>query len=381
MKIGIIGEEFFSRGLDRFGGYGWAARQVANCFAQHPELGIDVIFLTNYIWGRNGEGETSVDGTRLLLHQHNRFDQARRVRAEKIDLLLAIDYNPGHRFFYGSLPRTPAIIWVRAPRTPEDLAIIATLRIPGAEQTRPQGIVPVHSRSLAWDVRLSRWIGRPMLFATPAPYLATKMPGAYGVTPRDVFLLPNIVTLDPGTVTKNARPLVAFLGRLDPIKRPWLAIQLAEHFPDVDFVLMGKAHFEGEGVWMRNGLPPNVRLAGHADEDEKRRTLSAAWILLNTSICEGLAVSMLEALACETPIVSCCDAGGVVSRFGRYVGQWNGTGAEGLGSFVDALRSLLEDASLRGRLGKAGRAWVQENHSQAHFLERFAELCGRIGLR
>src|SRR5438094_14226 len=131
--------------------------------------------------------------------------------------------------------RPPALVWLRAPRTPEDLAAIETLRIPGAERTRPQGIVRVKTRALAWDARFSRAVRRPMLFATPAPDLAARFPGTYGVPAGDATLLPNIVTLDPGRVSKSAKPLIVFLGRLDPIKRPWIVLAIAERLPDVDF--------------------------------------------------------------------------------------------------------------------------------------------------
>jgi glycosyltransferase involved in cell wall biosynthesis len=255
-----------------------------------------------------------------------------------------------------------------------------TLRIPGAEGERPRGIEGTDCTSLAKIVSASRLIARPVLFATPAPHLAEKVPGAYGVTPPEVFFLPNPVELCDGYASKSERPRVVFLARLDPIKRPWLFAEMAGRFPEVEFLFMGHSHFTGEGTWRPERLPPNVRMLGHVDGEEKRLLLSSAWALVNTSIQEGLAVSFLEAMACETPIVSCQNPGDVVSRFGVYVGRFDGDGRGLLPGFTEALGRLLGDEATRKRLGREGRAWVEETHGMAPFLKAFRQLCARAGV-
>ena len=49
-------------------------------------------------------------------------------------------------------------------------------------------------------------------------------------------------------------------------------------------------------------MPPNVKLLGHLDGEQKFQFLSSAWVLVNTSIHEALATSFLDALVCETPL-------------------------------------------------------------------------------
>jgi glycosyltransferase involved in cell wall biosynthesis len=120
---------------------------------------------------------------------------------------------------------------------------------------------------------------------------------------------------------------------------------------------------------------------GHIGGEEKIRLLSSAWVLVNTSIHEGLAVSFQESLKCETPILSSVDPEGVVSRFGIYVGRWDGTGLEGMPKFVEGLTRLLEDRDLRTRLGKEGRQWVSQTHNKSRFLETFQELCTKAGVK
>ncbi|MDQ3254146.1 MAG: glycosyltransferase family 4 protein [Acidobacteriota bacterium] len=380
IKLGVIADEFFDLKLGRMGGFGWATRQVAECFGKDPSLGVDLVFLTGELRAENGQEEAVVHGARLIFRQASRFANLRRVRDERIDLLLTIDYNLDYRFFCRALPRVPVVVWVRDPRPPVDMAKINTLRIPGAEHVQPQGIEPLDCTSLGGVVRESRWFRRPVFFSTPAPHLADKLEGTYGIDPPELFFLPNIINLDPGNVVKHERPRVVFLARLDPYKRPWLFVELARQFPDVEFLFLGQSHFTGEGAWEPKELPPNVRLMGHIDEEEKLRVLSSAWALINTSIHEGLAVSFLEALACETPLLSCQNPGGVVSRFGIYTGRWDGHGLEALPTFADGLNRLLHDEEMRERLGREGRKWVQATHTRARFLDSFRELAARAGI-
>lgn len=379
IKVGVVANEFFDPQAGGMGGFGWAARRVARLFREQPGHGFEAVFLNRTLPPAPGGRRALADETPLFVCG-GRLSALRSVRALRLDLLLLIDYRPSYRFFAAALPRTPIVVWVRDPRTPEDVRKVNSLRIPGAHGEHPQGLQTVDCTSLAGVVRGSRLLARPVLFATPAPSLAAKVPDTYGVNPPAVSFLPNIIDLNPGEVTKSERPSVVFLGRLDPIKRPWLFAELAGRFPGVDFLFMGHSHFEGEGTWRASALPPNLRMLGHIDGAEKLRVLSSAWALVNTSVHEGLAVSFLEALKCETPLISCQNTEGLASRFGAYVGRWDGDGLAALPHFAEALGRLLQDAPARARLGREGRAWVTEVHSPAHFLDEFRRLCTDAGL-
>lgn len=379
MRIGIVCNEFFDESLGgslgRMGGFGWATRQVVRYLRGAPEQGVDVVCLSRQR-NRSAERELTVHGTRLILRSEEPLDYARRVRAERLDLLLTIDYRPNYRGLLQLLPRTPVVVWVRDPRVPRDVARISSIRIPGEPGTPPQGLGPIDCTSLADVVRSSRELKRPVLFATPAPSLAAKIPETYGVDPPHVAFLPNIVGIEP-TAKESPRPSVVFLGRLDPYKRPWMFAELARRFPSVEFLMLGKAHFDGKGAWQPRALPPNVRAIGHAGEEEKARRLGSAWALVNTSLHEGLAVSLLEALACETPVVASVDPEGVVSRFGVRVEGAEGDGLAASPRFAAGLEHLLEDAALRARLGREGRRWVSSTHSADRFGEEFGALARR----
>jgi glycosyltransferase involved in cell wall biosynthesis len=189
------------------------------------------------------------------------------------------------------------------------------------------------------------------------------MPGA------EVALLPNPVEPAPRANERAPIPRVVFLGRLDPIKRPWLVLELARRLPDVEFLLLGEPYVDNG--WKPEALPPNAQLLGRVDGAEKQRLLASAWALVNTSLHESLPVSFVEALAAGTPIASFVDPEQVVSRFGACAGPSDGSGVDDLPRLEAALRDVLDSGLARG---ETGRAWVDATHTPERFLAAFKRL-------
>ncbi len=381
MKLGLLANEFFDLSTGRMGGFGWATRQVANCFNNDKSLDVEVVFIAGESYGKPNEPDPIIHNTRVILRQKNFWDYARRLWSEKFDLILTIDYRPEYRRQFFLLPKTPIITWVRDPRTDEDALRIKSVRLPGQETIYPKGLESFDCTSLVSAYQFSERFNRPFLFASTCNFLTYKIKGTYGVQPPQSYLLPNIIDLDPGQIKKTQQPTVVFLARLDPYKRPWLFVELARHFLEVTFIILGKAHFEGKGAWKPTSLPNNVKLMGHIGGTEKVKLLSEAWVLINTSIHEGLAVSFLEALKCETPILSCVDPENVVSRFGVYVGRWEGTGETAIPYFIEGLNRLLTQHQWRIELGQKGKQWVTQTHNKEQFIASFNQLCKLVKVK
>ena len=160
---------------------------------------------------------------------------------------------------------------------------------------------------------------------------------------------------------------------MDPYKRPWLLVPLAHAFPHVTFIVAGQSHMHGVGSYR---LPPiaNIQMIGHANETEKKALLQAAWLVINLSVHEGLAVSFLEALATATPIVALVNPGGLVSSYGRFAGDFPGDGLAAVEPLKRAVGELLSHRDLRRELGTRGRAHVMATHNEPQFLRAFARL-------
>jgi len=384
VKLGVVANEYFDHTVSRMGGFGFAAQQAMRVFLDDPSLGVEVVCLPGRRLRFPDPGDPRAHGVRAVPVQTGSAAAvaAHRaaLRAERPDALLTIDYRPHYDRVLRPLRRTPTIVWVRDPRTPEDWRRIDSLRIPGAGGVRPQGLTHIDCTPLRWEAIRSKLFRRPLLLATLAPHLGDKMQATYGMT-APVYELPNIVPQPAAPVEKAERPTVIYLGRLDPIKRPWIVFELAARMPDVDFVVVGQAHFEGEGSWTPTAIPPNLRLTGHVEGREKARLLGGAWVAINTSIHEAVAFSFFEALAHRTPMVAAVEMGGLVARYGAFVGRFDGTGLQGLDAFERGLRHLLAHHELRERIGREGQAWVARTHNREAFLDAFAGLCARAGVR
>lgn len=383
LRIGVVSNEFFDRSLGRMGGFGFAAQQVIRLFTENPSFGIEVVCLPGEILGFPPDEVPRIHGAPAFPvgTGDNTILQRRRVLGKvEIDLLLTIDYRPSFLPTLLALPRTPLIVWVRDPRAQTDIDRVSSLELPDTPAEQPFGIGVQDCRSLRWVNRVGSVMGRPIHYATVSLHLGAKMEETFGVRPRELHLLPNIVPPPQVPIRKSERPSVLFLGRLDPIKRPWLFFELAERFPEVEFLVLGQLHGSGPSTWEPKRVPGNVRRLGHLEGQKKFEALASAWLLVNTSVHEAVAFSFFESLVYRTPIVSCQAGGGLVPRFGLQVTWKGGDGRDSLDEFETAMRELLTNDSMRDQLGRDGQKWVIQNHSRERFLAKFGELCRRSGL-
>ena len=119
------------------------------------------------------------------------------------------------------------------------------------------GTEPIDSRSFAGVARTSKLLGRGLLLASPAPHtLAPRAAEAFGIPVLSLEQLPNPIVDRPRQRMEPVpdRPRMVFLGRLDPIKRPWLFVELARRFEGIDFLLLGDAYVKGSR-WVPSNLP------------------------------------------------------------------------------------------------------------------------------
>ena len=115
----------------------------------------------------------------------------------------------------------------------------------------------------------------------------------------------------------------------------------------------------------------DVRVPGMVDDLRPlyaRSSLVAAPIFWGS----GVRIKLLEALACGLPVVATALAAeGIDLRHGQ-----SALLAEHPEGFADAITRLLDDASLRARLGAAGRAVAERDYDWERIGERLAALYG-----
>lgn len=179
-------------------------------------------------------------------------------------------------------------------------------------------------------------------------------------------------------------PVAGMIARLFPLKghRELLAAapELVRRHPEIRFLLIGDGSLraELEAEIRRLGLERNFILAGMLDREEIPDAIAAMDLLVHTSLREGLARVLVQALAMRRPCVAFnLDGAPEVVLDGETGFLVEPADKAGL---VSAVSRLVENPDLRRRLGEAGRARVDPAF-QAHTMVRqiadlYRELAG-----
>lgn len=184
-----------------------------------------------------------------------------------------------------------------------------------------------------------------------------------GFAPEQLREVPWGVTVDPVSAERVAtvrqhygldRPYVLWVGTIEPRKNlPLLLDAFAAIQPiEVDLVLVGPVgwHEQLEGHIDRIGS--QVRQLGFVPSEHLSALYSGAEVLALPSLREGFGLPALEAMAHSTPVL--CQARTAVSE---VMGE-GGIGMESpsVQEWADGLKTLLEDESLRSKLGEEALA-------------------------
>jgi glycosyltransferase involved in cell wall biosynthesis len=216
----------------------------------------------------------------------------------------------------------------------------------------------------------------------------------YGLKPTKVFINHPAVDVDffqPHRTHGTSRevPVVVSVGRLHWVKGYEYALQ-ALHFLykkaiPFRYLIVGDGPAEDAvrfAIWELN-LTDVVEVYKNLPQKDVKEKLEEADVFLLTSVSEGLSNTALEAMAMELPIVSSL-AGGMAEAI-----------TDGIEGFLVKTRSpemmaeklelLLNDASLRARMGKAARQRVLRQfrleRQSACFVEEYSKLAGKSSLR
>jgi glycosyltransferase involved in cell wall biosynthesis len=196
---------------------------------------------------------------------------------------------------------------------------------------------------------------------------------ALGLSDNKVALIPNSVDetqfrpFDKAMARRKLgvsddRPLILYVGSL--IERKGVSdivsamSKINAKIPEACLFLLGEGHLRGrlETQVDKLGLKEVVSLVGVRDSDEIPLWMNAADVLVLPSYSEGRPTVILEAMACETPVVA-----SDISGNRELVRSWE-TGllakVEDSGDIAEKLIITLRDYALRRRLGHKGRQLI-----------------------
>lgn len=175
-----------------------------------------------------------------------------------------------------------------------------------------------------------------------------------------VRMIPNGVVL-PDTAAGDPNGPIVWTGGLWRLKRPNVAIDIARQLPEARFVIMGgdvpsEAGY-GDNIRRMAAGVANVEMKGRLSHSEVQEELRRASVMINTSDMEGFPNAYLEAWSHGVPVVTLNDVDGLIASHRA------GVACQDAGEMVDALRSLMGDATTLREMGDNARTLVRQHFS------------------
>lgn len=354
ISLGLLNIEFFHKEIGIFGGYGQVYKNITDYFNTNDGCFKADVLLTRPMPFTNPRIKR-LDNTDVIFHSDiirpgiiNTLKYAKMVNRRNFDLLITMEYYSSYLYTALLLPKTPLIIWIHDPRPKEEWDKIFTVplaKITDGKDISEQSLC-YENKSLMQILKLSSILRRKVIFATSAYSLIAMAKKTYNLTDINPVLLPTPVAIpDIAEITYSSKPSLCFLGRLDPVKRPWIFFELAKRFKDMDFIVAGKTHFPElmDPIIKKYSDVPNLKFLGLVTGKEKDELLKNIWCIINTSIHEALPNSFLESLSYGKPIIACHNPDNLVSRFGVYTGELlnDGIDSDSLNRFSKGIEEIL----------------------------------------
>jgi glycosyltransferase involved in cell wall biosynthesis len=342
-KVCFICIEIF--GWGKYGGFGRATRVIAGELAKR---GIEVFAVVPK--RQNQKNFEILDGIKVL-----GFDKYNLLKAKELLVQCQADIyhseEPSIMTYLAAkaLPAKIHLVTSRDPRNFKDWV---------QETIYPSGnSIQVLSNLLFENNTLvSRSVRRADDVFCTAKFLKDKVAKKYKLK-RSVKFLPTPVQIPKKPIIKSEKPTVCFVSRFDRRKKPELFFNLAKFFPDVKFIAIGKSRDANYERYLKNKYShiKNLEIPGFINQfetDKVSQILEKSWILINTSVREGLPNSFLEALAHRCAILSSVNPEDITENFGFYVKH---------DDFASGLKQLLRNNSWLTK-GEEGQKYVMENY-------------------
>lgn len=225
------------------------------------------------------------------------------------------------------------------------------------------GNLPVFARR--WPGRVRRLLQSASVVTTPSRYLQESMkpylPGC--------ILVPNALTLGRYRYRERSSPrphilwLRAFHGIYNPMLAPRVVAELAGEFPDIRMTMAGADRKDGAYRATRSlaeklGVQDRIDFPGGVPKDDVPGLLDRSDIFLNTTNVDNTPVSVLEAMASGLCVVS-TNVGGIPYMLDDGENALL-TPPGDAGALAGAIRRLLKDAGLAGKLSRNARKKAEE---------------------
>ncbi|MEW6170798.1 MAG: glycosyltransferase [Candidatus Omnitrophota bacterium] len=384
VNFGFISEEFFHQDLRGFGGFGKTVKDISEYFNSNCGSFKSSVLIPQGLSVASSIAIKRFHNTDVLIRpiesyfsRKNHYKYMHLINSFGLNLFITIEYYPTYEYVLLAAPTTPVLIWIRDPRSEIEWRKIATVPLELAMSGRKRKddlirFAEEKKNSILKMLKLSRILKRKIVFATQGHCLIERAKRTYGLDSLNPHLLYNPIPLiKDRTIKYSEKPSLCFIGRLDPVKRPWIVFELAKRFPQIDFYIVGKTHAPElmKPIINKYAHIQNLKFMGLLFDKEKNDLLKNCWGIINTSIHEAIPVSFLEAFSFGKCIISCQNPDDLVKKFGFFTGEILGEGLDkySLERFSENIENLITNRKRSMEKGKLAQTYVEENHSFSKF--------------
>lgn len=157
---------------------------------------------------------------------------------------------------------------------------------------------------------------------------------------------------------------IATLGRISLQKNPAKFNQIAEAFPDIDFIWIG----DGE---LRNKLTaPNIKITGWVDNKTALSWLNDTDMFIFTSLWEGLSMALLEAMYME----KLCIVSNVVGNNNVIHDGQNGYICDSVDDFIKKIKSISTERYALTNLTKNAHTDVVNHYNSTIMANEYKKI-------
>ncbi len=176
--------------------------------------------------------------------------------------------------------------------------------------------------------------------------------------------------------TEREENTVLFVGRLTPDKGVNYFIEAAKivikEYPKANFLIVGRGAYEKTLLMLSKGYEGNIKFFGHASWHDliKLYRTSTVFALPSFTRLESFGIVLLEAMACETPVIASDIPGvrDVIDGAGLLVEPKNP------GKLADAVLRVFANADEARSMGKRGRKLVESNYDWKVLTKRILDI-------
>jgi len=196
----------------------------------------------------------------------------------------------------------------------------------------------------------------------------------YGISPEEIRVIPNSVNIDlfrPLSEIERIPGRLGFVGRLSPEKDLPLLLESVAGIKGVSLLIVGDGELRSqlEGMASKNGI--DATFCGIVPNYRLPRLLNTCEAFVLPSRWEGMPKALLEAMACGLPVIG-TDVPGI-----RDIIEHGKTGYlcdSSVGGLKSAILTVLDDISLKKRLGMQAREFIINHFSLDQVVTKELEL-------